>query len=135
MSASKLPRSRFAAAALLAFAATFLPGGRATAQPRPAANLPNLKMFRPLKAAPAPAAPNAAPAPAPAAPPSSAPSPVQVTLSFPTLPDTAFAAIRGPDGEVRYFPVQGGRKELATRVIVVRPGERVHIQLPAPKPR
>jgi hypothetical protein len=137
MSAIKLPGPGFAAPALLALAAALLPGGLATAQPRPAANLPNLKMFRPLKAAPA------APATAPhvaaatyAAPPSpTTPPPVQVTLTFPTLPDTAFAAIRGPDGEVRYFPIEGGRKELGTRVIVVRPGERVHIQLPPPKPR
>jgi hypothetical protein len=92
-------------------------------------------MFQPLKAAPAaPAAPQAGVATyvAPLTPPT---PPVQVTLTFPTLPDTAFAAIRGPGGEVRYFPVEGGRKELATRVIVVRPGERVHIQLPPPKPR
>ena len=61
--------------------------------------------------------------------------PVQVTLTFPDVTDTAFAAIRGPDGELRYFPIEGGRKELATRVIVVRPGERVHVQLPAPRPR
>jgi hypothetical protein len=63
------------------------------------------------------------------------PVPVQVALTFPNAPDAAFAAIRGPDGEVRYFPVEGGKKELATRVIIVRPGERVHIQLPPPKAR
>jgi hypothetical protein len=135
MTSTTLPRSRFAPAALLGLA-TLLPGGIATAQPHPAANLPNLKMFQPLKAAPAaPAAPQAGVVSYAAPPSATAAPPVQVTLTFPDVPDTAFAAIRGPGGEVRYFPIEGGRKELATRVIVVRPGERVHIQLPPPKPR
>jgi hypothetical protein len=132
MPAILLTRSPLLTAALLATAAAFSPGGRAAAQP--GASLPPLKMFQPLRSPPAPAASrpttvNHGPAPA------TAPAPVQVALSFPGTPDAAFVAIRGPDGELRYFPVEGGKKELATRVIVVRPGERVHIQLPPPKAR
>jgi hypothetical protein len=42
-----------------------------------------------------------------------------------------YVAIRGPDGEVRRFPLEGGREELQSRVIVVRPGESatIHIQV------
>jgi hypothetical protein len=36
--------------------------------------------------------------------------------------------IRGPDGTVRSFPVAGGRENLS-RVIVVRPGESVTIEM------
>jgi hypothetical protein len=63
--------------------------------------------------------------------------PVQVSITVPAAvaPDTAFAAIRGPDGQLRYFPVEGGRQGLQTRVIVVRPGESVTVQLPAPRTR
>jgi hypothetical protein len=61
--------------------------------------------------------------------------PVQVAITVPAAPDTAFAAIRGPDGQLRYFPVEGGRAGLHSRVIVVRPGESVTVQLPAPPSR
>jgi hypothetical protein len=136
MFAAKL-RHPFAATALLALAAAFLPA-RAAAQ-SPASSLPKMKMFQPLQSRPSsPAAAPAAPtlAPPPGAPrPSAAHAPVQVTLTFPTVPDAAFVAVRGTDGVTRYFPVKGGSKELATRVIVVRPGERVSIQLPLPNPK
>lgn len=131
MSAITLLRPRHTASALLSLAATLMLGGGVTAQPHPSTQLPALKMFRPIKSAvPANSSTRTG---IPGAMPTTAT--VKVTLSFPGVPDTAFAAIRGPDGEVRYFPIEGGRKELGTRVIIVRPGERIHIQLPPAKPR
>jgi hypothetical protein len=36
-------------------------------------------------------------------------------------------AIRGPNGEVRYFPIVGGRKAIKARTIIVRPGQTIHL--------
>ena len=41
----------------------------------------------------------------------------------------ASVLVEGPEGEVRTFAVEGGREALQSRVVVVRPGERVIVQL------
>jgi hypothetical protein len=63
-----------------------------------------------------------------------APGPVQVTITLPPTaqplaPPAGAVAIKGPDGTVRHFPVEGGRQTLESRVIVVRPGERATIRV------
>ena len=37
--------------------------------------------------------------------------------------------LRGPDGKLRSFPVEGGQKAIQPRTIVVRPGERLTISI------
>jgi hypothetical protein len=82
---------------------------------------------------------------APAAPPTTpqalyarAPSPqrtptlLSVTLAVPAVQqETAVVSVdlRGPDGEVRNFPLEGGREVIQTRKVIVRPGESVTVRL------
>jgi hypothetical protein len=60
-----------------------------------------------------------------------------VTISFAVAPatlpatETAYLNLRGPDGQVRRFPVEGGAAELSSRVIVLRPGESATIRVAA----
>lgn len=134
-------RSRFPLAAVLATASALLLGGTASAQAsRPVYIPPDVKGFQAQQIRQQAAQQQTLPGPrvsrsfgtVPVV--SAAAPPVQVTLTFPNVPATAFVAIRGPDGELRYFPVEGGREGLQTRVIVVHPGERVHVQLPPANP-
>jgi hypothetical protein len=62
---------------------------------------------------------------------------VHIAIAVPASPNPPAAiAIRGPDGEVRRFPVEGGQAALRSTVIVVRPGDRVTVQLiPAAAPK
>ena len=55
--------------------------------------------------------------------------PAAATPAGPASPVRETVAIRGPDGTVRNFAVEGGRETLASRVIVVHPGESATIQL------
>jgi hypothetical protein len=57
---------------------------------------------------------------------------LEVTVIGPApAPQTTpvYVDIRGPDGELRRFPLEGGPEALQSRVIVVRPGESATIQL------
>jgi hypothetical protein len=38
-------------------------------------------------------------------------------------------AIRGPDGEVRSYPLAGGREAIRARTIIVHPGEKLTIRI------
>jgi hypothetical protein len=61
-----------------------------------------------------------------------APASVEVTvIGPPPAPEAApvYVNIRGPEGELRRFPLEGGREALQSRVIVVRPGESATIQV------
>lgn len=40
---------------------------------------------------------------------------------------TEMVTIRGPNGEVRSFPIAGGRKAIKARTIVVRPGQTLNL--------
>lgn len=62
------------------------------------------------------------------------PAPLQVTITLPPTaqplaPPAGAVAIKGPDGTIRHFPVEGGRQTLESRVIVVRPGEHATIRV------
>ncbi|MDB5311229.1 MAG: hypothetical protein JWO38_5431 [Gemmataceae bacterium] len=64
------------------------------------------------------------------------PTEVHVAINIPgSWNPPAAVAIEGTDGEVRTFAVEGGREALHSRVIVVRPGERVTVQLTPARPR
>jgi hypothetical protein len=73
------------------------------------------------------------PAPAPA--PATRPVPQAVTISVAvTAPaqaatEPAYTNLRGPDGLLRRFAVEGGREALSSRVVVLRPGESLTIRL------
>jgi hypothetical protein len=58
-------------------------------------------------------------------------APVTVSVAV-TLPQTAkkvvYVNLRGPDGQVRRFPVEGGREAIQSpQVIVLRPGATVTV--------
>lgn len=140
MSFTELFRPSFRSIAVVAAVCVLVSGGRASAQQpsRPVYIPPDVKglqaqrLLQQAAQQPAPTGPRVSQSYGTVTPSTTqTPPAVQLTLTFPSVPDTAFVAIRGPDGEVRYFPVAGGRN--AVRAIVVRPGERVHIQLPPPK--
>jgi hypothetical protein len=79
--------------------------------------------------------PPSQPAPAPVA----HAAQVGVTISFavtaPGQPATepVYVDLRGPDGQVRRFPVEGGREAIQYRQVVLRPGQSVTIQWVAAK--
>ncbi len=54
---------------------------------------------------------------------------ISVTTSTPTQGnnDAAYINLRGPDGQLRRFPVEGGAAQMASRVIVLRPGQSLTI--------
>ncbi|WP_143392861.1 hypothetical protein [Fimbriiglobus ruber] len=54
--------------------------------------------------------------------------PATATRSVPSVSAPAVVAIRGPEGELRQFQVEGGREALQNRVIVVHSGEKATIQ-------
>jgi hypothetical protein len=85
------------------------------------------------------AAPPAAPqgvyarAPSSAAPPLS----VSVAVAVPAAREespSVLVDLRGPGGEVRTFPLEGGREAVQTRQVIVRPGESVTFRLVAAAP-
>jgi hypothetical protein len=43
--------------------------------------------------------------------------------------ETASVNLRGPDGQLRRFAVEGGREALSSRIVVLRPGESVTVRL------
>ena len=55
---------------------------------------------------------------------------VAVTLTQPAQPAVPPLAVnlRGPDGQVRRFAVEGGRDVIQVRSVVLRPGESLTIQ-------
>jgi len=53
-------------------------------------------------------------------------APVEVTVTEPEGP-TEMVTIRGPNGEVRSFPILGGRKAIKVRTIVIRPGQSLNL--------
>jgi hypothetical protein len=64
--------------------------------------------------------------------------PVTVVVAVEPAPRPAvppyYVNLRGPDGRVRRFPVEGGRAAIqAPEVVVLRPGESVTVHLQASK--
>jgi hypothetical protein len=60
---------------------------------------------------------------------------VSVVLTVPAPPpaDVVYVDIRGPDGQVRRFPLEGGRAAIQVQEVVLRPGGSVTIQWTAAK--
>ena len=60
-------------------------------------------------------------------------TPVTIQIAVATVAEPAAAAavikLRGPDGQVRSFPVEGGTEGLASRIIILRPGESITLRL------
>lgn len=52
--------------------------------------------------------------------------PVEVSITDPAGV-SEMIAIRGPNGEVRSFPIVGGRQAIKARTIIVHPGERLKL--------
>lgn len=53
-------------------------------------------------------------------------APVEVSITEPAGP-TEMVSIRGPDGQVRSFPIVGGRKAIKARTLIVRPGQSLNL--------
>jgi hypothetical protein len=53
---------------------------------------------------------------------------MEVSVTEPEEP-TEMVPIRGPDGEVRSFPLVGGRKAIKARTIIVRPGQTLNLMV------
>jgi hypothetical protein len=79
--------------------------------------------------------PRPTPAPAPAARPLPPPVTISVAVTVPgaAAPQAAYLSLRGPDGQVRRFAVEGGAQALPSRVVILRPGESLTIPLAARK--
>lgn len=84
---------------------------------------------RPAPAAVRPTAPEAVRATMPAA-----PQALVVTVTRPPDPTPLYVAIRGPDGSVQTFPVEGGQASIQTQTYLVRPGESIKVQVMAQPP-
>lgn len=52
--------------------------------------------------------------------------PIEVSVTEPA-DVTEMISIRGPNGEVRSFPIVGGRKAIKARTILVRPGQTLNL--------
>jgi hypothetical protein len=65
--------------------------------------------------------------------------PVLVSVGVTVVPQRAMGSVqvnlRGPDGQLRRFPVEGGREAIEYEQIVLRPGQSVTIRWVAAKPR
>jgi hypothetical protein len=70
------------------------------------------------------------PAPTRIAPAAPLPQAISVVVSIPQRPATApvYVDIRGPDGQVRRFPVEGGRAAIQYRQVILHPGEMLTIR-------
>jgi hypothetical protein len=65
----------------------------------------------------------------------SAPVTIAVVVAEPAAAanEETYINLRGPDGQMRRFAVEGGREALSSRVVVLRPGESLTIRLTANK--
>ena len=94
-----------------------------------------LLLFAPARAGKSSTAPTWPPPPAPhAAAPVVRAAAAAVTVSVAVTPPRAakevvYVNLRGPDGQVRRFPVEGGREAIQSpQVIVLRPGASVTVR-------
>jgi len=71
----------------------------------------------------------------PASAPVARPTAVSITVTPPTpaAADPVSVDLRGPDGQIRRFPVEGGRAAIQTSQVVIRAGESVTIRWMAAK--
>jgi hypothetical protein len=59
---------------------------------------------------------------------------VAVTKPAQPRPEPVYVDLRGPDGQVRRFAVEGGREVIRTQpVMVLRPGQSVTVQVAVTK--
>src|SRR5262245_42237853 len=99
-----------------------------------------LQDYHRQRAAQRPAATPRPSAPAPlrtrAAPPAALVVSVTRPAEQPAAPTAAplLVDIRGPDGTVRTFPVEGGRAAIQTQTVIVRPGETMTLRVLAAGP-
>jgi hypothetical protein len=56
---------------------------------------------------------------------------IEIAVTTPVEPasDNAVIRLRGPDGQVRRFAVEGGPEALASRIVILRPGESITLRL------
>jgi hypothetical protein len=58
---------------------------------------------------------------------------IVVAPPAPVVEEPLAVDLRGPDGQIRRFPVEGGRAAIQTTQVVLRPGESVTIRWVAAK--
>jgi len=57
------------------------------------------------------------------------PGPLVVTVTMPKQTQTLMVDVRGPDGELRTYPVEGGLAGIQTRQVIVRQGETASFRI------
>jgi hypothetical protein len=75
------------------------------------------------------------PAPTPVVPAPPRPAAFSVVVNMPVQPPSKpfYVDLRGPDGQVRRFPVEGGRAAIRYRQVVLQPGQSLTIHWVAAK--
>jgi hypothetical protein len=85
------------------------------------------------------AAPQYRPAPPPAPAPVARLQPFRISVTPVTtnraqaVKDATIVELRGPDGQVRRFPVEGGKDVIQSQPVVLRPGQSISVRWFAPK--
>jgi hypothetical protein len=74
-----------------------------------------------------------APAPSPRFLPPPEPFTITLAVTPPVAKEPVFVQLRGPDGNVRSFPLEGGRDAITYSSVVLRPGQSLTIHLAAAK--
>ncbi len=65
--------------------------------------------------------------------PASWPVTISLTTTAQAAAEPAYISLRGPDGRLRRFPVEGGADEMPSRIVILHPGESLTLQWTARK--
>jgi hypothetical protein len=60
--------------------------------------------------------------------------PLLVTVKAPVRAEPVYATLRGPDGEVQRYALEGGLESIQTRTVIVRQGETASFRFAAATP-
>jgi hypothetical protein len=58
---------------------------------------------------------------------------VSISLTPAVVKEPVYVQLRGPDGQVRSFPIEGGREAITYTSVVLHPGQSLTIHLAAAK--
>ena len=58
-----------------------------------------------------------------------------VTVQAPVRVEPVYVTLRGPDGEVQRYALEGGQESIQTRTVIVRQGEAASFRFAAAAPK